>query len=326
MMTNVIWGAGEVIGPHQVDKDSMAIASKFCNANDFTWDGVVDDKVNFREWVFENAQYNLLDATVVGGRFALIPAVPYTTDFKVGNNVKPVIKALFADGNMRNMQVSFLSPEARQLFRATINWREDKENGFPITRQFSVRMADSQGGAENDPEERFDLSGFCTSQDHATQYAMYALTSRKYVDHMITFQTTPQAAMGMTPGDYFRVSSNSTHTSRFNNGSVNPDGVINSVDTLADGTHSIYYWRPNTEEVQEAQMEVSGGKVTDSTFYGIVFTVTTQTNETRVYKLESLTYGEDGLIDVAGSHSPVTNTGTLAVLDWDSDYFFFAGV
>lgn len=325
MMTNPVWGAGETIGPYQVDKESMAIASKFCSANDFTWDGVVDNKVNFREWVFENAQYNLLDATVVGGRFALIPAVPYTTDFKIGNNVKPAIKALFTDGNMRNMQVEFLSPQDRQLFRATINWREDKENGFPTTRQFSVRMADSQGGAENDPEERFDLSGFCTSQDHATQYAMYALTSRKYIDHVITFQTTPQAAMGMAPGDYFRVSSNSTHTSRFNNGSVNPDGVINSVDTLSDGTYSIYYWRPNTEEVQEAQMVVSGGKAADPALYGIVFTVTTQTNETRVYKLESLTYGEDGLIDVAGSHSPVTDAGTLAVLDWNPDYFFFAG-
>lgn len=326
MMTNPVWGAGEVIGPHQVDKDSMVIASKFCNANDFTWDGVVSDKINLREWVFENAQYNLLDATVVGGRFALIPAVPYTTDFKIGNFVKPAIKALFTDGNMRNMQVEFLSPQDRQLFRATINWREDKENGFPVTRQFSVRMDNTQGGAENDPEERFDLSGFCTSQNHATQYAMYALAVRKHVDHMITFQTTPQAAMGMTPGDYFRVSSNSTHTSRFNNGSVNPDGFINSVETLADGTHNVYYWKPNTEEVQEAQMVVSGGKAADPAFYGVVFTVTTQTSETRVYKLESLTYGEDGLIDVAGSHMPLTNIGTLAILDWNPDYFIFAGI
>ena len=78
----------------------------------------------------------------------------------------------------------------------------------------------------------------------------------KYIDHVITFQTTPQAAMGMAPGDYFRVSSNSTHTSRFNNGSVNPDGVINSVDTLSDGTYSIYYWRPNTEEVQTLKQSV----------------------------------------------------------------------
>ena len=49
------------------------------------------------------------------------------------------------------------------------------------------------------------MSGFCTTQDHAEFFARYALMVRRYVDHNIQFQTTPQAGMGLAPGEYFRV-------------------------------------------------------------------------------------------------------------------------
>ena len=333
LMTNQTWGAGEFLGAQQVDRAAMVIASKFCQANGFTWDGVIDDKINFRSWVFENAQYCLLDATVVGGRFALKPAVPYASDYKIRpvldssqTGLAPEIKALFTDGNVRNMKVTFLSPQDRRLFRAVVNWREDVVNGFPITKQFTVQYNSSQGGSIYDSEERFDLSGFCTTQEHALTYAKYALGVRKHVDHVINFETTPQAAMGLSAGDYFRFASNSTHTSRFNNGSINSDGFVTSVDTLADGSHSIYYWKLNTQSVQEATIQVVDGKVTDPVFYGTVFTVVQSSNVIRVYKLEALTYAEDGLVEVTASHMLLTEAGNLAILEWDDDYFDYSGL
>lgn len=333
LMTNQTWGAGEFLGAQQVDRDAMSIASKFCEANGFTWDGVIDDKINFREWVFENAQYCLLDATVVGGRFALKPAVPYGSDFKIrptlgsgSTGLAPEIKALFTDGNVREMKVTFLSPQDRRLFRAVVNWRDDVVNGFPTTKQFTVQYNSTQGGSPFDSEERFDLSGFCTTQEHALAYAKYALGVRKHVDHVITFQTTPQAAMGLSAGDHFRFASNSTHTSRFNNGSINSEGFITSVETLADGSHSIYYWKPNTQEIQEGTIQVANGVVTDPVFYGTVFTVVEGSNVIRVYKLEALTYAEDGLVEVTASHMPLTSEGSLAILDWDDDYFDYTGL
>lgn len=326
MMTNTDWGAGKVLGAQQVDKDSMRIASQFCNANGFTWDGVISERINFRDWVFRNAQYALLDATVVGGRFALIPAVPYTTTFGIGNSLKPDIKALFTDGNMRDMKVSWFGPKERQLFQAEMLWRQETLNGFAKTRQFTMRLSDAEGGSDKDPVETFDMSGFCTSQLHAARYAYYALRLRQQVDHSITFQTTPQAAMGLAAGDYFKVASNSTHTSRFNNGSINDEGYVTSVDDLADGSYSVYFWNVGTEGVREGTIVVSDGKVSDSTFFNTVFTIVVASEQKRVYKLEALTYGEDGLIEISGSHMPLTSTGSLKILDWNPADFVGRGI
>lgn len=327
MMTNKDWGAGTVLGPHQVDKESMKLASRFCNANEFYWDGVVSEKINFRDWVFKNAQYALLDSTVVGGRFALIPAVPYgSVSKKIGNFIKPRIKALFTDGNMTGMQTRWLGPEERQLFQAEMIWRQETLNGFAKTQQFTMRLAASEGGSEKDPIETFDMSGFCTSQLHAARYAFYALRLRQQVDHSITFQTTPQAAMGLAAGDYFKVASNSTHTSRFNNGSINDEGFVTSVEELADGSHSVYFWSVGTEVVKEGTIVVSDGRVLDPVFFNTVFTVVMTTEQKRVYKLEALTYGDDGLIEITGSHMPLTNTGTLKILDWNPSDFVGIGI
>ncbi len=326
MMTNKDWGAGTILGPHQVDKDSMKLASQFCKANEFYWDGVISERISFRDWVYKNAQYALLDATVVGGRFSLIPAVPYTNTFGIGNFVKPEIKALFTDGSMRNMQVKWLGPKERQLFQAEMLWRQETLNGFAKTRQFTMRFTASEGGSDKDPVETFDMSGFCTSQLHAARYAFYALRLRQQVDHSISFETTPQAAMGLAAGDYFKVVSNSTHTSRFNNGSINDEGFITSVEDLADGSHSVYFWSVGTQVVKEATIVVNNGKVSDPTFYNTVFTVVMTNEQKRVYKLEALTYGEDGLIEITGSHMPLTNTGTLKILDWNPADFVGLGI
>ena len=37
---------------------------------------------------------------------------------------------------------------------------------------------------------------------------------------------------------------------------------------------------------------------------GVLFTVKNTTTENKVYKCESISYGEDGLIEVAGSYAP----------------------
>ena len=47
-----------------------------------------------------------------------------------------------------------------------------------------------------------------------------------------------------------------------------------------------------------------------------------QTNTSdRVYKVESITYGEEGFVEIAGSHEPLTSLGALATLDWSGEDF-----
>ena len=320
LLTDATIGAGTLIGADQVDRDRMKSAALFCQANDFTWDGIIDEKLNLREWIYEQAGYCLLDFTILGGRFSLVPTVPVKSNNEINFNAKPEIKALFTDGNIRSLKVSFLGPEERQLFRAIVTWRQDKTNGFPETKTLNVRLSNAQGGNDADPEEAFDMAGFCTSQAHALTFAKYALKLRKEVDHGLTFETTPQAAMNLAPGDYFRLVSEVTHTSRFNNGSIGPDGSITSVDVL-NGNYPILYWEPGTTGVKSGRLNAVNNVCSDATLYGVVFTLQNSTTVDRVYKTESLTYAEDGLVEVAASYVPLTDSGSLKVLDWDQNDF-----
>lgn len=325
LLTDPVIGAGKLIGAAQVDRARMVTAAMFCEANGFTWDGVLSQKENLRSWIFDMAGYCLLDFTILGGRFSLVPSVPYTAGYAINALAAPEIKALFTDGNIRNLSVSFLSPEERQLFKAVCTWRFEKENGFPEARTVVVRLSAGQGGSDQDPEETFQMDAFCTTQEHPIKFAKYALKTRKLVDHGLKFETTPQAAMGLAPGDYFRLVSEATHTSRFRNGSIGPDGSISCAEVLS-GSYSILYWAPGTVGVSSTTLTATGNRTSQSNLYGTVFAIASTTTTNRVYKVESLSYTEDGFVEVAGSFVPLTGGGTLAVLDWpDSDFVIELG-
>lgn len=332
LLTNTKYGVGELVGESQVDINEMRSAANFCKANGFFWDGVIGERVNIREWIYENAGYCLLQFRIKGGRFSLYPDVPFDDSGQI-QKTKPISpKVLFTDGNMKDLQVSFLSPEERQLFKATVLWRQETTNGFPQTRTVVVTLTTDEDSLsrspDNDPEETFDMAGFCTSQKHAETFAKYALKTRQLVDHGIKFQTTPQMAMGLEPGEYFQVASAVTHSdtdlgSRLNNGSIDSEGNIIGLDLDSD-TYEVQYWKPGTQGLNTAQLQVVKKKTSNSTLWGSIFAVSRRNNpQTRVYKLESLTYAEDGLVEVAGSVAPLTEGGLLATLDWgDNDDHF----
>ena len=146
---------------------------------------------------------------------------------------------MFTDGNINDLKVSFLTPEERQLFTANVLYRKEKPNGFPETKSVMLRLkgkADAPagatqriidtynyGGSKLDPVETYDMSGFCTTAAHARKYAKYILKLRKEVDHGLTFKTAPQYCFNLAPGDYFRLVSEATHTSRYDNGVITED-------------------------------------------------------------------------------------------------------
>ena len=322
LLTNTDWGIGELLGIRSVDRDNMVIAAKFCRANGFTWSGVLSEKQNLREFIFEQAGYCLLDFCINGGKFSLFPAVPYKSDFTIDYAAKPNIRALFTDGNIQDLKVSFLTPEERQPFQGIATYRKEKENKFPEKQSIGLRLKNS--GGDKLPRETFDLSAFCTSEEHAKTFLKQVLKVRKEVDHGLTFSTTPQAAMHLEPGQYFRVFSEVTHLSRFSNGIITSEGVIQAQKGISNGD-TIFYWKPPTangevEDIREATLAIENG-LAAAPFRGSVFTkaVTSQTD--RVYKVESISYGEEGLIEVVGVHAPLTPTGSLETLNYNDDDF-----
>jgi len=322
-------GAGKRIPKDTVDRDSITIAAKFCRANNFTFDGIIEDKTSVREFIFANAAFNLLNFSIVGGKFSLTPAVPYnTSDFRIdpAKVVSNDIKALFTDGNMKDMQVNFLPAQDRQPTKITVAYREEKENGFASQKMIQVRLNDGNGGSDADPEEYIDMTKFCTRSDHAQTIAKYKLLTRKHSNHSISFKTTPSSALTIAPGDFIKVVSKTTHTSRFNNGSIDQHGGITSTTPLndSDGT-SVFYWKPGFAEVEEGSLSVTGSKTGDPAFFGSIFTVKMQNQEKRVYRVTSITIDDEGFVDISASHEPLTSNGTLATIDPDPTQFTVTG-
>ena len=316
LLTDPQIGAGDLIGVKSVDEERMTIAAKFCRANRLFWDGVIVDEKNLREFIFQNAAYCLLDFTILGGRFALYPSVPFDpVTFKIDPNQRIQIKALFTDGNIKNLKASFLSPEERQNFQGFATYRKEKLNGFAEPKTLGLRVKDAK---DEDPREGFDMSLFCTSFEHASTFLKYALKTRELIDHGISFQTTPQSAMHLAPGDYIRLHSEATHTSRFANGVITEDGVIQSQKEITNGTQ-IIFWKPGDSDVSEPTAIQIRNNLATSRFRGCVFTVPDTSTTDRVYKVESITYAEDGLIEISGSHTPLTANKTLAILDYYND-------
>ena len=321
LLTDKTIGAGKVISESAVDEGNMTIAAKFCQANKFFWDGIVSSRTNLREFIYQQGLYCLLDFTIIGGKFSLYPAVPFDeNNYKIKQGKSVAIKAMFTDGNVKDLSVTFLSAEDRQAFKANVLYREEEENGFPETKSIIVRL----NGEDHidDPIETFDLSGFCTSRKAASLFAKYTLSLRKHLDHTVSFKTAPHFINGVRPGDYIRVFSTTQHVDRFNNGAILEGGEVVSKDPIT-GLTNIYYWKPLTT-VDNEPMAVAEASVNFSSknalaaFAGSLFTVKDVSSKEQCYKVESITFGEDSLVELVGSYAEVTDDGKLKMLqNWD---------
>ena len=324
LLTNTDYGAGDIAGIKAVNVSDMQKSAKYCLVNGFAWNGIIDKELNLRDFIFENAGYCFLDFCILGGQFSLRPGLPTDSNGKIRyditrSDVESEVKGLFTDGNMKDIQVTFLTPEERRMFKATVIYRQNEKDGFPETIAKTIAYR-KPGQSDNDfirsaealPEEVFDMSGWCVSESHAKRFAAYALATRKDVDHGITFETTPISVLNLIAGDYIRIMTETTHTSRFKNGSVDSDGNIISRETIT-GSQKVYYWKPGTTNgVQEATFTFASNDKAPDTLRGSLFTVLDDTTDDRLYKIESITHGEEGFIKIAASHVPfvIENAGT----------------
>jgi len=343
LLTSDRIGVGSRIPSTIVDRDSMVEAARFCYANELTFDGVLEDRTNLREFIFNTAALNFLDFSIKGGRFALKPSLPYKAKAKKESSPgltpgiedylidtahsfltgSSEVKALFTDGNMKDMQLTFLPREERQLFKATITYRDESvENGFSSQQSIQVRFSDAEGGSEADPEESIDMTQFCTNRTHAELVGKYRLLLRKHIDHTISFKTTPSSALELEAGDYIKVISISTHTSRFYNGSIDGEGNITATSDLvsADG-YDIFYWRPGASDVLSGSMSVASMKTSDSQYFDSIFTLKIKEEPKRIYRIDSLTIDEDGYVDISATHQPLDDRGALATLGINKGLF-----
>ena len=310
-----------------IDWDGFAEGCKVCLANNFYWDGVLAAPVNIRDWGHENAQYFFLDFMVLGGKLSLQPTFPVNkgtslSGYTLGGayDRKPVISALFTDGNIieDSLSVNWYPAEQRKAPQILVTMRDEVENGFAETRNILVKRNDPSN--PNPQVEAIDFTGFCTSADHAIQFAKLLINIRFHVTHVISFKTLP-SGLALQPGQYFRVSSQARHTEQFQNGYVLADGTVVSSSPMAAGSYTVYFWRSSMTQVEERSMVIGATGKTTPEFANSVFTQYSSSTSNYLYKAEMIAYDEEGMVEITGSHVPLETDGRITYLNMNAALF-----
>ena len=322
LLTDQTTGLGRVLNMTPtnaplINTNDLIRTARFLRANRLFFDGAVSNAINVRQFISDTAPYFLCNFVISNGQFSLVPALPTTTAGQI-STAAVTIKQLFTAGNIleETFELEYLPVEERKNFQAIIRYRQETRNQLSQERTLTVRWADAD---DFTPSESFDLTGYCTSRDHAALVAKFFLSIRRRITHTIRFKTTPYG-VNLAPGDYIRVVTESSPYSSARNGSISNTGEITSATFLADGQYSILYYKPGFEDVTNGTMTVSGGKAAETVLWGSLFTVRELTISQNVYMVEQLTLDEDGTVQITASEFPCdANLSSLIAQDVTTD-------
>jgi len=321
LMTNERYGVGKVLNAEQVDLNSFNEASAWTYRRRYFFDGAISERINIRSWGAKVANDYLLDLVVRNGKFALQPVATF--------GGPETISGLFTAGNILedSLEFAYADVQDRVPIRVSVKWRQEKESSniearglFPVLREVTVRET---GVDENAPLEEIDISDYCTSQDHAIDRAKWELRRRRYATHSIRFVTTPSEA-SLDIGSVFKLGIETVTYNQPANGAIADDGTVTSWPELADGTYTALFWDGTTTDIEQIQLQIAGGKTSKSNG---VFCIKNSTTDAQTYKTQSITFDQDGNIEVEATYFPTDSTGfSLLTKGWyESDNWVIQG-
>jgi hypothetical protein len=314
LLTDKKAGLGNVIDPRMIDEAGFRRTALFCKKNNIFFDGVIADEINIRSWMTTTGPLCLSNFVVKNGKFSVEPVLPTDTE---GNIITGALQAeaMFSSGNIieDSFGIESIDRQERMQMRAAMTWRNSSErNRLPVNESFLVKWAD-ENSAQPINEEAFDMSGFCTTKDHAFIAARYVMSVRRRVGHIVRFKTTPdQARIG--PGSLIRIATEASPYSVYNNGVVLSDGKVEALTHLDDGTYQVNVYRVGSDLVESASMTIESGIATDPSLFGSLFAVEQLNVESGFYQVEEIGLDEDGMVDIAASHHPINSDGSSVIV------------
>lgn len=313
LFANQRYGLGTILSNEQRDDAAFNSASTWTQERRYFWDGALPETVNIRQWASSTAPYFLLDFVIKNGKFALQPAVYF--------DQPEVITNLYTSGNILEDTFEFVYADSEQRTpkRVSIKWRHERPANlnnsvgiFPLIREINVREV---GTPEDAPLESIDLSDFCTNQQHAIDVAKYFCRISRLITHSVSFKTVPTKA-GLEIGRCFKLGLETVNYKQPNNGVIGPDGTITSIDPISNGTYDVLLWDGITTAIQEVVITVENGIALNR--YNSVFCLKESTTDTVAYKVQSLSFDEDGNLQVEASVFPLKpNNYSLITDGWD---------
>jgi hypothetical protein len=307
LLLNRRYGTGFLISARQVDDASFLAAAQFCLERRYFYDGAITEQTNLRQWASDVAATMLLELIQRDGKFTLEPALVFDG---------PVpIRGLFNAGNIipKSFELEVLDANDRAPIQASVKYREERQRSnltsrgfFAVEKEVLVREADRPS---TDPIEKFDLSDYCTSFEHAVDFAAFVIRVRRYVDHTVKFKVLPSGIMArLAPGDYIKVAMDYTYYDEVANGAVLANGRVTTTrpDIFTDGTWPVIAWDGSDTDPVDTTITIVNGECTTT---GILFALRTILRRSRTYKIDQLSIDENAVISIEASHHPTDTAG-----------------
>ena len=296
LMTNKSQGVGEVVPEELVDRDSFAETGKFLLQNKIHCNGVIENAQNIRSIATNQSAKNLCIFTIKNGVFGMQPALPIDSSYAISTS--PITPAqIFSKGNILDgsFRLNYQNAEDLRKVGYSVRWRFTPAYELPEERTAVIYFAD-----ENKPDliEDLDLTQFCDNEAQALMVARFTLATRRFTDHRIEFQTTPEI-IGVEPGSYIRVMTEEIDFNVAYSLVVNADMTFSSARTIADGTYSAYIYRSGATDVTEQEIKIENQKLTDPTLAGAIISVFTTSESDGIYQVQELTIDESGIVSVS---------------------------
>ena len=180
---------------------NLTSIAAFCDLYGFFFNGVLENAVNIIDLLSSLAPYFLLSFLSVGGQYRFEPLLPLDGDTLDEGALTPA--ATFTENEilLGSFSKSFYPIGDRQDFIAVMLYREANPSSIGIQRTLQVSYATT---ALDAPVEQFDMTDFCTYDNHATSYASYELAKRRLSTHSISFQTS-LIVTGLKPTDIIKI-------------------------------------------------------------------------------------------------------------------------
>ena len=107
------------------------------------------------------------------------------------------------------------------------------------------------------------------------------------------------------------------------NGAIADDGTVTSWPEIADGTYDVLLWNGNNNQIQEIQLTITNGKCASRS---AVFCLKNSISNVQTYKTQSLSFDDDGNIDVVATYYPTVDSGYSQMVDeFDDSNFVIEG-
>lgn len=187
-----------------VDSAAMLIAAQFTNTNGLFFNGILQESQNLEDWLYDTTTGFLLRFAERNGKKILKPRLPINEDYTIKTTaITPEFGFTEEHIVPDSFQIDYVPLSERIPACIVVLWRQQPDDDIGIIRNTEVRF---EGEAADGPFEQYDLSTFCTSENHAVKVGTYYLARRKYITHNLRISVKPDAYNStLELGDVVRV-------------------------------------------------------------------------------------------------------------------------